>query len=414
MSKEIMEMLKSIEDKMAEVPELKAKVESIDTLKIEGEVQSLSDDVKQSKEGVEKVEAALENLPEDIRKEVKAYLGSLPKDSEHKEKAGEWHDISKLDHGNPALGGHDKIACTEGTSFRKSFLTPEEINKADQNLLDGTQGSLTNQAVVWSKAVVGDPWVAAGASQINLSAPNFKTVEQSGLNFDTTGASAQPSNQAFDTVIGTVTEQSHSVVTYVMRTMISHNQADDLSGITNHLTNQIVMQYGKKRGALTTAAVQAGSLDANDVASGVSAKSLQGKTPANANFATDVMDKMILQVTDYNMFNPSFVMNHGDALAYAKATRTENGNAINPATGLLSYLDSRIHIDHQAAGLTTNGNHPSFYGAWGNALIQAMYSRLIVDLYMQTIPGAAVYYSAFRFLPVVVDNTAYSQIKVGT
>lgn len=112
---------------------------------------------------------------------------------------------------------------------------------------------------------MGDVWTMAGAHQMPIYSPKFKTVEASGLTW-ISGANAKPSNTSWNTTQGQLEETESECTSYVMRLLLSNDQVEDLSGIVQYLTQTIMRLWGKQRGALTTKAMAAGSTQ--NIASG--------------------------------------------------------------------------------------------------------------------------------------------------
>ena len=381
------------------------------------DLRGVATTAKEAKDAAAKLEADLEKLPAKLREDFKNYLDTIPNaKTENLKPAGEWLDLSKMKAEDFAATNDERpkmaLGSEENMAHRKSWASPAEkeaaIEKAAATNVDGTIGSLTQQAILWHKAIVGDPWVMAGAMQVPLSAPNFKTVEASDISFATinTDARRKPAqaNFAANQLNGQVDELEHSAKTHVVRAVVSWNQDDDLSGLSTMFERMIGRAYGKQRGKLTSDKVAAAV--AQELVSTNSGKSLEAENAINQLMQLTVQGEM----ADYWPSMPNFMLNPADAVTAFEAVSKSGGFALNPQTGLMQLASWPIHVDTQAEAIAAN-NHPSFFGAWDEALIQAQLGRLTVDRFLATIPGAIVFYAQFRFEPVVILTDAYVGLK---
>ena len=381
------------------------------------DVRDAAKTAKEAKEAADRLEASLEKLPKEWRDDLRNYLETLPNSQKLAEKpANEWLDLSKMQEDDFRKMGDQRpdqaLGAPEGTAFRKSFLSPherEELHLKAIDAVDAVPGAAGQAGMLWNKAIVGDPWVGAGAFQMPLSAPNFKTVEASGLTFDS-GNAAKPAATAFDNPVGALASTDRAALTYAMRVIVSRNQEDDLTGTVAYLERMVRMAYGKQRGALTSSAVAGGVSDpGNTVKTGTANTAI-----SDANAISKLLGLTAKgDVPDYWPNMPSFVLHPADAVTLYEAIAAKGGFSLNPQTGLVQLGAWPIHIDTQAESNVTDGKYPDFFGAWGDALIQAQLGRLVIDRYMATIPGAFAIYAQFRFLPVLVNSSAMAQIKVG-
>ena len=383
------------------------------------DLRSSAQNAKEAKAAVERMQADMESLPAKLKEDIQNWLDTLPDAGRQaKTRAGDWLDLSKMTAEDFQLTNDERpkmaLGVEEGMAHRKSFLSPAEKEAALEKAaaaatdVDGTAGALTEQAHLWHKAIVGDPWVAAGAMQLPLSAPNFKTIEASDISFATiSGASRKPTQAGFaaNALDGQVDETSHAVVTHVVRAVVSWNQDDDLSGLSTMFERMIRRAYGKQRGALTTAQVH-GSVS-QEVKSG------NGSTSFGKGAAIEKLMAMTAQgkMADYWPGGPAFMLSPADAVTAFTGIGEKGGYTLDPRTGLMQLASWPIHVDTQAQAVAANA-HPDFFGDWSEALIQAQLGRLTVDRFMATIPGAIVFYAQFRFLPKVINTDAYVGLKI--
>ena len=428
----VMDSLEEMKEKFGELDDIKsrvrkmgAKIEDIQMVEVD-DVRDAAKSAKDAKEATERLEASLEGLSEKVRDEVRNVIDTAPDVQRQKQtQPEEWLDMTKMSQEDFAPYGTDRPAQLhgqrEGTVFRTSFLSPYEMQKAAgaaaTNVLDPSgpsstdtsnlQGGVTTDVKVWNKAIVGDPWVGAGAFQMPLNAGSFKTLEASGIAFDSTAVG--PANTAFDAtnVSGKVQESSHAAKTHTMRVLVSHNQEDDVAGITAYLLMMIQMAYGKSRGALTSAALQAKAGDANEQTSGVATA-----LPTTANtFARLMLLASKGDMPDYWPAGPSFMLNPAGYTNMLQGVADKGGFSMSPNHAIGNLAGWDVHLDTQAEAVAANA-HPIFFGAWRMAVLQAQVGRLTVDRYMATVPGAMAIYAQFRFLPVVCNPKAYSAMKV--
>jgi len=407
-------LLKEIQEKVATT----AKIEDIQVGIVEdiNGLKAAAKDAKELKEAFEKLEASVEKLPAEWREDVKKYVESLPDPTkENTQHPNVWRDISKMTKDDFELDGArpDVANAPEGTSYRKSFLSPAELKeKAAGDGIgnqSGVPGAPHQPGILWGAALPGDPWVAAGAEQIALSAPTFSTVALTGITFGNAVADAAAGKltaQSFDTTVGASAETSQSAKTYVCRVIVSRNAEDDIAGTVQFIENRIRMAYGMTRGSVTSAAVRTGSLAGQQIVSSTSGKGLEKATAVDTALSLTAIGK----VPNYWPAMPAWVLNPSDLIQLYSGIAASGGFALDPQTGLARLGMWPIHGDPQAAA---NGASAltSFFGSWAYALIQAQRGRLTIDRYMETVPGAISIYAAFRFSGVVVDNEAYSTLK---
>ena len=409
---EIKSKFGEIEDLQEGVKGLKAKIEDISVAEV-NDVRDAAKTAKEAKEAVEKLEASLEKLPAQWRDEVKNIIDTQPDPKrQSKTKGDEWVDVTKMSDDDFAKSGsrpREMLGQPEGTVFRTSFASPYERQKAVTSPatdLDSVPGYQVRDVNIWNKAIVGDPWPMAGAFQMPLQTGNWKTLEASTIAFD--AAQAKPSATAFDAPTGGVEATDQTTTTHTMRVLVSHNQEDDVQGITAYILRMIQLAYGKTRGGITTKAVVGGVLAGNSVASGFAATSI-----SNANALSKLLS-MTAQgnVADYWPMGASYVLHPGDYVTLLQSLASSGGINLDPTVGLPALASWPVLVDTQAESNATAAKFPNFFGAWEMALVQAQVGRLTVDRYMATIPGAMAIYAQFRFKPVVVNSAAYSQIQV--
>ena len=418
MDKEALEkLLKELKEKIDKA----AKIEDVQVGIVEdiNGLKKAAKDAAELKEAFEKLEASVEGLPKEWREDVKKYIETLPDPAKEQGKlANVWRDITKMSADDFELDG-EKPAVTnapEGTSFRKSFLSPHELReKAAGDGIgnqSGVPGAPTQPGILWGQAIPGDPWPTAGAEQVPLSAPNFQTVELSGIGFGSAvadGAGGKITAQSFDATVGETAAASHSAKTYVCRVIISRNAEDDLTGTVAFVENRIRMAYGMTRGKVTSDLVRTGHLAANEVLSGAA------NTGLIKNGGVDKALEMTAKgnVPNYWPLMPAWVLNPGDLIGLYSSMSDRSGFSIDPTTGLARLGMWPIVGDPQAEANGANA-FTSFFGAWMYALMQAQRGRLTIDRYMETVPGAISIYAAFRFVPVITDSQAYSTLKNAT
>ena len=400
--------------------ELKTKISGIDKIdEIEVAVvddqRELATTKKEMKEATDKLEASLEGLPVKWREDMKEHLKTLSNPEKEVEQPDEqWMDMSKMSKEDfVKMGGDDKpaqvLGYPEGTAFRKSFLNPVEIREKAITATSGVGAPLMS-ALLWNDAIVGDPWAGAGAFQMAPTSPNFQTLEVSNVQF---AAGATVGATDFDSPTGTLgTAAERKCLTYTSRILIPNEQEADVRGTLSHIEMMIRLAYGKIRGKLTTTAVQTGSKNGNDVKTGTTLLAI-----SIANAVSKLLGLTVKgNVSDYWPMQPAFMLHPSDMSTLYQELLGKSGVNIDPQSGLMRLGSWQLHVDNQAApnsGTGTDGNKPDFFGAWVMALIQAQRGRLTLDRYLTTVPGAIALYSSFRFLPVVVNNEAYGQIKVG-
>ena len=413
--------LEEIKGKFGEIDDLKAKIEDIQVAEVD-DVRHASKSAKEAKDAVDRLEASIEKLPQEWRDDVKNILDTAPDvGKQAKTRPEEWIDATKMTESDfDRMGGNrptQMLGQPEGTVFRTSFASPYEMQKAAgaaaMNNLDpegvsstdtaNIQGGVVNEVHTWHKAIVGDPWVQAGAFQMPLSAGSFKTLEASSITFDST--TVKPTNTAFDSFSGKVQETGRTTKTHTMRVVVSHNQEDDVAGITAYILRMIQLAYGKARGGATTTAVVSGALAANNV-----------KTAARGTaYAADKVVGGLLSLTskgdipDYWPSGGAFVLSPTHYTTLIHGLASVGGYQMAPSTTIGNFMGWGLTVDTQAAAFA-NDAKTDFFGSWPHALIQAQVGRLTVDRYMATIPGAIAIYAQFRFLPVVHNNAAYGHV----
>lgn len=404
-------VLKAIEGLESSV---KGKIAEIDTAIVDDRRESAKTH-REMKSAIERLEGSLDGLPEKWREDVKNMLGTMPNPKKQfQTNADVWIDLTKLsredfvkmgDESNPALGH------PEGVAFRKSFLAPAELQEMRRKAITATEntpGAPMQPGFLWSEAIVGDPWVVAGAFQMPLTAPNFNTVKVTDIAFANTSTVGATS---FDAPKGSLTAgAAQHVKTYTCRVIVPNEQESDVMGTIAHVERMIERAYGKQRGSLTTAAIAAGLDDAgNAVKTGAANTAI---TTANA--LTKLLSlTSIAKLADYWAHRPAFVLHPMDSVTLYEAIGGKGGFTLDPQTGLMRLGAWPIHIDTQAEANATDDKQPDYFGSWEDAVIQAQRGRLTIDRYMATIPGAVAIYAHFRFKELVVNDEAYSGIVVG-
>ena len=408
------DQLKALQDAF---DELKGKLSGLEKIAdietaVADDQRELAKTSTEFREATDKLEASLDELPEKWRKDIKNYLKTLPDPEKEKETdIDEWRDMSKMDKAEFIKLGNDDsapIIADEGTAFRKSFLHPADMMREKAITATSGVGATVQSALLWNKAIVGDPWVTSGAFQMAPTSPNFQTLEVSNVEF---AASATTTAKSFDAPSGTLgTATERKCLTYACRILIPREQEMDVQGTLSHVEMMLRLAYGKLRGSLTTAAVDAGIKSGNSVATGTAKTALK---------ASEAINKLLSLTTtgtipDYWPMNPSFMLNAVDATNLFEQLIDKGGLAMNPANGLLKFASWDINVDTQAnRSVAKDGGVPNKFGAWVMALIQAQRGRLVMDRYMASVPGAIALYATFRFVPVVVNPDAYAQIVVG-
>ena len=436
----IKETLDDMREKYGELDDIKrsvrkmgAKIEDIQMIEVD-DVRDTAKTAKEAKEAVERLEASFDGISTKVRSEIKNVLDTAPNVERQKQTPPEqWLDMAKMsqeDFADHCIGRpSEALGQPEGTVFRTSFLSPYEIQKAagaaTTHVLDPSgpsstdtanlQGGITTDVKFWHKAIIGDPWVQAGAFQMPINAGSFKTLEASGIAFDATAAA--PTNAAFDTVSGKVQETSHAAKTHTMRVLVSHNQEDDVQGITNYLLMMIQLAYGKSRGALTTAAVKAGGSSDNNTTSGNKADRFHGGNAGSNKL--DIYAEMLEMpsrgtLPNYWPMGGAFVM-HPELLSYLLIRMAVKQVAYDmpPSIRMRNVAGWDVipntQVDSQAVSAI-----PLYWGSWRMALLQAQVGRLTVDRYTATVPGAMAIYAQFRFLPVIMNPDAYGKFIIKT
>ena len=399
-------MLNEISDNSRKALE---KVESFETA-----IEDLRADAKNAKEmkdAVEHLEEQLKTLPAELREDIKNQLDSMPNpEVEEKTKAGEWEDVYDLVQKDAEYliknPGNGTPVIMKDQVLRKSFESPSEMREkavTAQGAIGNSPvpGAATLGGMLWDQAVHSDPWIGAGANQLSLSAPNFKTVELSGISFSAENTAGATTLSGLG---GTTAESTHSVQTYVARAGVSRIAEEDMSGTVALMTNRINRLYYQQRGSLTTAAVKAGLQSGNTVASGAAAAFASG----------EAYDKLISLPTEIPLYRAgaNYVVNPDVVTELNVSITGKAGVTFNPMTGIPQIGLYPLNQDTQMDAPNTANNKPAFFGQWNEAVVQAQRGRLIVDQYLQTIPGMIVLYAAFRFIPVVVNNQAFSGINI--
>ena len=412
MGPELQAAIDELKGKVAGAERAMGKIADVETAVVEDRREFATTKAAMT-EAIDKINADLESLPAKVREDFKTHLDSLPNPrKEREEDPGlSWRDMAKLKAADFALDGDDDrrpVVAGEGQAFRKSYPSPGEMRaKATVGASEpGTQYGQTH--MIWHQAIVGDPWTAAGAYQMDLDAPNLVTVEASGINFDT-NQNAAVSASSFDATIGAIAPSVSTVKTYVCRVLIPNEQEADLMGTIARLEMMMRLAYGKKRGGLTTAAISAGVKAANVVKTGVAATAL---TKANA-MAKLLSLTAIGSLADYWADSPAYVLHPQDSVVLFEELAGKGGLTVDAVTGSARLGNWPIMVDPQAQANNVDDNEPDYFGAWNSAAIQAQRGRLVIDRYMQTVPGAVALYGAFRFIPVSVNNDAYAAIQVG-
>ena len=435
----IKEALDDMREKYGELDDIKrsvrkmgAKIEDIQMIEVD-DVRDTAKTAKEAKEAADRLEASFDGLSEKVRDEIKNVVDTAPNVERQKHtQPGQWLDMAKMsqeDFADHCIGRpSEALGQPENTVFRTSFLSPYEMQKAagaaTTHVLDPSgpsstdtsnlQGGITTDVKIWNKALVGDPWVQAGAFQMPLSAGSFKTLEASGIAFDATAAA--PTNAAFDTVSGKVQETSHAAKTHTMRVLVSHNQEDDVQGITNYLLMMIQLAYGKSRGTLTTAAVKAGGSSGNNFTTANKGDRLaSGDTSGRVLNAYEHLLEMTSRgvLSQYWPDGASFMMNPGVFVRLMSATVKQGGYDMPPSHVLRNIGGWGVHVDTQLDTQAASAT-PVVFGAWRTALLQAQVGRLTVDRYTATVPGAMAIYAQFRFLPVIMNPDAYGKFIIKT
>ena len=423
MGPELQAAINELKTKIAGIETAAGKIGEVDTAVVEDR-REFAKTKQEHKDAIDKLRSDLDALPEKVREDFKAHLDSLPNPKKEREDdpGSQWRDMATLKAEDFALDGDrpEHNVFGKGQAFRKSFLSPGEMRtKATIGGAGGSQPSTNfpNTHYMWNQAIVGDPWTAAGAYQMDLDAPNLVTVEAAGINFDTNQSTAI-GGASFDTTIGTVTLQNPAAVkTYVCRVLIPNEFEADLMGTVGRIEMMMRLAYGKKRGGLTTAAVVAGIKSGNTrtmpdttlfpLTPATTAKGARGGIVTTELLALAALGTM----PDYWADNPVYVLHAADAVALFEDLADKGGLTIDAVTGSARLGNWPLVVDTQAEANNVKGKIPDFFGAWNSALIQAQRGRLVIDRYMQTIPGAVALYGAFRFVPVAVNNNAYTGIK---
>ena len=413
MGPELQAAINELKTKIAGIETAAGKIGEVDSAVVEDR-REFAKTKQEHKDAIDKLRADLDALPEKVREDFKAHLDSLPNPKKEREEdpGSQWRDMATLKAEDFALDGDrpEHNVFGKGQAFRKSFLSPGELReKATIGGAGGSQPSTNfpNTHYMWNQAIVGDPWTAAGAYQMDLDAPNLVTVEASGINFDT-NQSAALGGASFDTTIGAVTLANPTAVkTYVCRVLIPNEFEADLMGTIGRIEMMMRLAYGKKRGALTSAAVVAGIKAGNTITS----------TKTGTAEAPDAIISKLLSLTsigtvpDYWADNPVFMLHAGDAVSLFEGLAGKGGLTVDAVTGSARLGNWSLVVDTQAESNATKGKIPDLFGAWNSALIQAQRGRLVIDRYMQTIPGGVALYGAFRFVPVAVNNNAFAGMK---
>ena len=402
MDKQVMEALDELKTKISGID----KIAELETAVIDDQ-RELAKTKKEMKEATDKLEASLDGLPEKMREEFKQHLETMPQAERQLETpANEWVDMSKMKSEDFQKMGDERptLIQQEGQAFRKSFLSPAELKEKAINATSGVSGAGTTPATLWHDAIVGDPWITAGAFQMAPTHPNFQTVKVTNVKF---AATTTVGATSFDAPTGTMaTAVAHKCLTYTSRILVPLEVESDIMGTIAHIEDMVRLAYGKIRGSLSTAEVQ------TDVASG-NTSTTNANTGATDAEMTSLGFAMMGAVSDYWPAGCKWVLNSGDSLKlYNQLLTTANGAQINPQNGLPMFAGHDIVIDHQAASNKTTKKVVNFFGCWRQALVQAQRGRLTMDRYMGTVPGAVALYSTFRFIPTVVNASAYAGMKI--
>lgn len=362
---------------------------------------------------VEKLKADLEHLPAKVREDIENWLTTVPDAAgTQKRQSRQWVDMAKL--GEDELGDRrqvksDFVAAQPGVAYRMTLDSPAEAKAKAEKAAAGlntnpAEGRGTAPGIAWAEAYSGDPWVDAGAWQHSPAEGKFQLLKTTGVEFG--NAEGSRTAASFDTISGQVEASGHDVSTYVVRLLIGYEGLEDVPSLLTQLERFIMQAYLQKRAALTTAAVVAGKKDANSVASGA------GTTGITATNGIEKLLSLPPKVSKYWPSMPSWVLSPDDEMALLAAL-IKAGVAIDPGNGVPRFGRWPVVTDTQAAGAGTDGNLTSFFGAWEDAVCQAQRGRLILDRSRAAVPGALAVFSAFRFAPIVYNNGAYAQIKIG-
>ena len=398
MDKQVMEALDELKTKISGID----KIAELETVVIDDQ-RELAKTKKEMKEATDKLEASLDGLPEKMREEFKQHLETMPQAERQMETpANEWVDMSKMKSEDFQKMGDERptLIQQEGQAFRKSFLSPAELKEKAINATSGVSGAGTTPATLWHDAIVGDPWITAGAFQMAPTHPNFQTVKVTNVQF---AATTTVGATSFDAPTGTMaTAVAHKCLTYTSRILVPLEVESDIMGTVAHIEDMVRLAYGKIRGSLTTTEVgadaKAGNTSTTNNNSGASKTEM-----VSLGFA------MMGNVSDYWPAGCKWVLNSGDSLKLYDQLTGSSGLAMNPQSGLPRFAGYDIVIDHQAQ--TAAEKLINFFGCWRQALVQAQRGRLTMDRYMGTVPGAVALYSTFRFIPTVVNSDAYAAMK---